>query len=260
MKEEYFVNLVKSVIAKRNPDLNVQEAGNGGLLINGRRIDIDNLYRICKIDSDTADIEDKIMIFINNLTNTEISIDDTRWEDVCKSVMPRIQPNTVWNSLDPNMAAHTPWVNDCSIMYVIDYPDMTVSITTDQMRKWKMTEEDFFHIAKDNLEQQTVYEENIRVSRADRTVFMIYQSQDGYDSSRILLDSLWHRASDYLGFQFYACIPSRDVLAMCTMHDNGLIRSWMRKNKATFNDIPYPITPHPFVVTLDGVASYKPWK
>ena len=43
----------------------------------------------------------------------------------------------VAHALDREQVAHVPFVNDTSIVFVIDLPQLTVSITTEQMIRWE---------------------------------------------------------------------------------------------------------------------------
>mgnify|MGYP001276228033 CR=1 FL=1 len=74
--------------------------------------------------------------------------------------MPRIQPNTIFNHLESELVAHMPFVNDTSILYVLDMPRMTVSITTEQMLKWGLEIDDLDRIARVNL---AAYHSNLKL-------------------------------------------------------------------------------------------------
>ena len=65
--------------------------------------------------------------------------------------MPRIQPLSIFDRLDREQVAHIPYVNGTVIVYVIDLPEVTVSITTEQMIKWGLGPEDLDDISRKNL-------------------------------------------------------------------------------------------------------------
>ena len=50
--------------------------------------------------------------------------------------MPRIQPTSIFDHLDREQVAHISYVNDTVIVFVLDMPQMTVSITVEQLIRW----------------------------------------------------------------------------------------------------------------------------
>ena len=57
-------------------------------------------------------------------------------------IMPRIQPVSIFQHLDREQVAHIPFVNETVIVFVLDMPQMTVSITIEQMMRWGLQVDD----------------------------------------------------------------------------------------------------------------------
>ncbi len=72
---------------------------------------------------------------------------DARYEEVRYRIMPRLQPNSIFERLDKDEAAHAPFVND-TILFM---PHATVSITVAQMNRWGISIEEHKQLARANL-------------------------------------------------------------------------------------------------------------
>ena len=69
--------------------------------------------------------------------------------------MPRIQPVSIFQHLDREQVAHMPFVNETVVVFVIDMPHMTVSITIEQVVRWGLQTDDLDVIARENLARYT---------------------------------------------------------------------------------------------------------
>ena len=119
------------------------------LLVNGRRLDIENLRRLVTQAPDRGqDIVDQYLSHL--FENDPGSVTTLPWEIAKSMVMPRIHHNAIFDRLERELVAHIPFVNDTAVLFVIDLPHMTVSITTEQMIKWG--------IDSDTLDSDTLME------------------------------------------------------------------------------------------------------
>ena len=91
----------------------------------------------------------------------------------------------------------------------------------------------------------------------DHVMAVIFQEEDAYDSSRLLLPTLHQKLAGLLGSPFLGGIPNRDFL-ICFRADVPELLSRMAGQIAEdFRQMPYPITEKLFLVTADGVAAYR---
>ena len=74
-------------------------------------------------------------------------------------IMPRIQPCSIFEQLDAQQVAFEPFVNNTVILYVIDMPRMTVSITLEQMIRWGIDIDELDRVARVNLSE---YQPNLK--------------------------------------------------------------------------------------------------
>lgn len=250
---EAFAEQVAVILGRMMPDLAIETAGITELLIDGRRLDLENLRRLVATDpSRGVEIVEQ---YLDHLFDDEaLATAAMPWSLARARVMPRIQPDSIFDHLAPEQVAHLPYVNDTSIVYVLDMPQMTVSITTEQMLRWGVDVEELDQIARENLRRYAP-ELNFRVvTTDDGGRAMILTEQDGYDASRLLLTGLFLDLAPRLGGDFFVATPSRDMLLAMSTAPEPFISKLQGRIDIDFARLPYPITNRLFYVTRDGVA------
>ncbi|GAB4517984.1 MAG: DUF1444 family protein [Phycisphaerales bacterium] len=250
---EAFAEQVLILLNRLKPELNAELTGPTELVVDGRRLDLDNLMRLVKTDHDRG--LEIVEQYLDHLFD-----DDTfaaamlPWDVAKAKIMPRIQPSTIFEHLCREQVAHVPWVNNTVIVFVIDLPHMTVSVTTEQMMRWGVTPDELDLIARANLDHATPHFELRSLESEDGGQAMLLTFQDGYDASRLLIDGLHATLAPELGETFYAAAPSRDMLLAFSGVPQEFVDRICEKIREDFQRLPYPITPELFVVCRDGVA------
>ena len=168
--------------------------------------------------------------------------------------MPRIQPVSIFDNLDREQVAHVPFVNDTVIVFVIDMPHMTVSITVEQLVRWGLAADDLDVIARENLAQYSPQLEIQFVESTEGGRAAIVAAQDGYDAARLLLNTLHERLAPELHGDFYVATPARDMFLALTCDPPEFVDRLAKRVQLDYKRLPYPITNQLFVVTRDGVA------
>ena len=87
------------------------------------------------------------------LDGDEMGTDVIPWELAKQRIMPRIQPETIFRQLYREQVAHVPWVNGTVIVFVLDMPQVTVSLTVEQAVRWGVDMDTLDEIARRNLER-----------------------------------------------------------------------------------------------------------
>ncbi|HLO40790.1 MAG TPA: DUF1444 family protein [Phycisphaerales bacterium] len=254
---EAFADVVAKMLRRLQPAYTVHLVGPRELLVNGRRLDLDNLFRM--VTHEPSRGEEIVSHYLDQLFTGDA------FQGLCSSldfarsrIMPRIQPERIFEHLSREMVAHVPFVNDTVIVFVTDLPQMTVSITTEQCMQWKLTPEELDLIARENLDQYSPELEIQFVESKEGGRAAIVCEHDGYDAARLLLSDLHSRLATRLGGDFYVATPARDMfVAMSTGPETFLERLKDRVNQ-DFRRLPYPISPELFLVTRDGVAGTEP--
>jgi uncharacterized protein YtpQ (UPF0354 family) len=250
---EAFAERVAIMLRQIQPDYTVELTGPREMIVNGRRLDLDNLFRLVKHDPSRG--QEIIEHYLDQLFSGEAASINTMGFDMLRHrVMPRIQPATIFDHLNREQVAHVPFVNGTVIVFVIDMPQMTVSVTAEQMIRWRVCAEDLDELARENLQQLSREIELQVVTSKEGGKAIIVAEQDGYDAARLLLGSMYSKLAPRLGQNFYVATPARDMFVAMSITPEPFLQRLTNRIQEDYRRLPYPITPEFFLVTRDGVA------
>jgi uncharacterized protein YtpQ (UPF0354 family) len=168
--------------------------------------------------------------------------------------MPRIQPETIFEGVSRETIAHMPWVNGTVVVFVLDMPEMTVSISTEQMVRWGVSVDELESVARTNLSAHTPELQAQVITSHDGGRAALLSLKDGYDAARLLLTKLHDRLARELRGDFYVATPARDVFIALSYGPGPFIDRVRTRVARDFSRLPYPITSELFIVTRDGIA------
>jgi uncharacterized protein YtpQ (UPF0354 family) len=253
---EAFCEHVADLLRRVQPGFQVELSGPRELLVNGRRLDLENLYRMVSHEPQRGvEIVEHYLdqLFAGDATQ----LGSMSLEFVRPRIMPRIQPESIFQHLSREMVAHVPFVNETVVVFVIDLPQMTVSITTEQLIRWGLTVEDLEEIAKTNLDRYAPELELQLVESKEGGRAAILSQQDGYDAARLLLSNLFRTLAPKLGGNFYVATPARDMFLALSADPEPFVKRLQDRVLHDYKRLPYPITSDLFLVTADGVAGTR---
>lgn len=250
---EAFCEHVVHILRRHFPEREVHHAGPMDLYLDGRHLGLNNLYRMVIADP-TRGVE-IVEDFLEQLLEGDDILQMPMPLSIAKSrIMPRIQPVSIFEQLDADQVSFQPFVNNTVILYVIDMPRMTVSITLEQMIKWGIDIDELDRVARFNLSQ---YQPNLKlqiVDGADGGRAAIFNMQDGYDAARLLLESLWTKLAPEFKGNFYVAAPARDMFMAISCSPDSFVEKLQGRIEIDYKRLPYPISSDLFLVTQDGVA------
>lgn len=250
---DLFAEQVMVMLRRIQPDYTIELTGPRELIVNGRRLDLENLHRL--VNHDPPRGVEIVEHYLDQLFSGEANIVGHMTFDMVRTrIMPRIQPETIFQHLAREQVAHVPFVNGTVIVFVIDMPQMTVSVTTEQMIRWGQTAEDLDILARENLAEQSRELELQVVTSKEGGRAIVIAEQDGYDAARLLLDNLHERLASRLGGNFFVAIPARDMFVAMSIGPEAFANRLANRVSEDFRRLPYPISPEFFLVTRDGVA------
>jgi uncharacterized protein YtpQ (UPF0354 family) len=253
---EAFGEQVAKILLRHFPDRAVELAGPMDLVLNGKHLGLENLYRMVQYEPSRG--VEIVENYLERLMEGDAVGSMPLPLSVAKPrIMPRIQPVSIFEHLDREQVAHIPFVNDTVIVFVIDMPHMTVSITVEQLMRWGVTSDDLDIIARENLANYAPSLEIQFVESTEGGRAAILAVQDGYDAARLLLDSLYQRLASELHGDFYVAVPARDMFLALTCDPTEFVERLHKRIQLDYKRLPYPITNNFFVVTRDGVAGTK---
>lgn len=250
---EAFAEAVAAVLRRLRPDFDIAMTAPRELIVNGRRLDLENLARLVATDPGRGvEIVDQ---YLEHLFDDEsLAATSLPWDLIKPKLMPRIQPVSIFQHLSEELVAHVPYVNDTVVVFVIDMPHMTVSVTTEQMIRWGLSLDELETLARKNLARYTPSLDYRRLDSQEGGRAIVLALQDGYDASRLLLDELFPTLAPELGGDFLVACPSRDMFLALTPGPNPFVERVKGRVEHDFTRLPYPITDRLFYVTRDGVA------
>lgn len=250
---EAFAEIVADMLRRMKPELDIALTGPRELVVCGRRLDLENLYRLVAADQ-TRGVE-IVEQYLDHLFDADsLAVGSMSWEIARARIMPRIQPTSIFQHLSRELVAHVPYVNDTVIVFVIDLPHMTVSVTTEQLVRWGKTADDLDLLARQNLSEYSPELEFRTMDSQEGGKAMVLAIQDGYDAARLLLDNLFPTLAPHMGGDFLVATPSRDMFLAISPDPHPFVRRVCDRVGHDFSRLPYPITPRLFYVTRDGVA------
>lgn len=255
---EIFVDLVVTALEELAPHLSVERFGAHGLLVGGQRFELENLWRMVQANPSYA--EAMIFryceeVFVNARTSLERF---EPWIEVKPRIMPRIHPVTLFEQLERSLVVYRPWVNGTVVTFVCDSVGSTTSLRPEQMERWGVSIDELDAIALRNLERYATLPELSVIEDDAGGKIVAVMMRDGYDSARILLDGWQQQVATLLGSTFYAGIPARDLLFAFSIGPKSFVERLEHRIKQAFERAPYPISPHSFLVTPDGIAGTIP--
>ena len=250
---EAFGEQVAKILQRHFPERTVELAGPMDLVLNGKHLGLENLYRMVQYEPSRG--VEIVENYLERLIEGDMIGSTPLPLSVAKPrIMPRIQPISIFEHLDREQVAYVPFVNNTVVVFVIDMPHMTVSITVEQLVRWGLSCEDLDGIARENLAAYNPRLEIQFVESAEGGRAAIVAAQDGYDAARLLLNTLHKRLAPELRGDFYVAAPARDMFLALTCNPSEFVDRLKKRVALDYRRMPYPITDELFVVTRDGVA------
>lgn len=250
---EAFAEQVLVLLNRIRPDLHASLTGPDELVVEGRRLDIENLMRLVRTDEERG--LEIVEQYLEHLFDEQTFLAAAMpWDIARHKIMPRIQPESIFEHLAEGQVAHVPWVNDTVIVFVIDLPNMTVSVTTEQLVRWSKSAAELEDVARENLERYTATLDFRTLESDEGGKAVLLSLQDGYDASRLLLGSLHATLAPQLGGDFLVACPSRDMFLALSRAPNDFVKRVSSRVHEDYERLPYPITDRLFYVCRDGVA------
>lgn len=250
---EAFAEQVLAMLARHHPAWSIELIGPAEMLVDGRRIDLENLRRLVAEAGDRGtDVVDE---YLEQLLGGEAAESELLpFELARRLIMPRLHPISIFDRLSAEQVAHVPFVNDTVIVFVTDLPHCTVSVTVEQLVRWRATTDDLDEIARRNLEENS-RELELRVMHTeDGGRAVLLAERDGYDAARLLLTDLYMNLAPEFGGDFLVATPARDRFVAISQNPGPFVEKMHHRIEREYHRLPYPITTNFFYVTRDGVA------
>jgi uncharacterized protein YtpQ (UPF0354 family) len=247
-------NEVLAQLRERHPEQEFQFDDDGRIRGKNRAVFLSNLFR--EVLAAPERREKIIRHYVEQLSlSAEQPMGEEVWDEVCAHILPVLKPKAyiVPNSPTEHILTQE-WLEDVVICYVIKNQKFFRFVTGWDVRRWGTTDESLHHLAVENLRQLAWPKQLEGARQKDGGRIIIVETGDSLASSRLLHPDLHKLFSRPLGSPFWAGIPDRDTLVVYSDR-RSLKQRIPRRLKKDYDSSAYPITPHPFLVTHDGVAA-----
>jgi uncharacterized protein YtpQ (UPF0354 family) len=179
------------------------------------------------------------------------------WDEIKTRIVPVLKPRDYLKSEGPTTHfVVTDWLRDVFICYAIHHKNMFRFVTGWDVNRWEQTDDILHKQAIDNLVALSWPKELVGSSSREGGRIILVMTDDNLASSRLLHPDLHKMFSGPLGSPFMAGIPCRDTLVLYS-NRRELKKRIAQRLKKDHNASAYQITPHPFLVTADGIAAAK---
>ncbi len=199
--------------------------------------------------------------FVDTLSQQNFSTElgHETWEQAQARVLPVLKPKNYINSETPTKHLLTrEWLGDVIVTYALVNQKTFRFVTGWDVDRWGATAEKLDEIALANLAKLPWPKQLMGARFRNEGQIIVVDTDDGLATSRLLHPDLHRLFSGPLGSPFWAGIPCRNRLVLFS--DRKALKQRIgRRLKKDHDTSAYAITPTPFLVTLDGIATGK-WK
>ena len=259
---EAFTERMARLLADRLGGAEITISGPLELTIDRRLVGLGNLHRaVWQGEEDMVEVggvEAVVERFVEAYRSArQLERTPLPFEMVRSRILPRIQPADFFEHRRPDFLAAQPFVNETVILYMIDINGAVAPVTTEQLIRWGVDLETIDQLARENLAAARPDLE-LQLFRGDQGAAALLNTGDGYDAARLLLGELHPQLAPELGGDFLVAIPTRDVFLAFPTGPEGFVGRVQQRIAHDYRKLPYPITDHLFLVTLDGIADWRP--
>ena len=253
---EAFAERIADLLSDQFRNCTLEIIGPMRLQIDEHIIELQDLYRaVHHSDLDDDDIQDYVDKFIIAVINAQHLMHmDLSLEIAKKRILPRIHAESFLQEQSEHVA-HLPFVQHTDIVYLMEFDEVCMAVTEEHMVKWGTDLDDLDTLARENLAKFHP-DLTIRVLQGEDGTAAMFNVGDGYDASRLLLDSLHDKLAPEMGGDFLVAIPNRDVFIAFPLQPKEFVARLAKQVKRDYARLPYPITDKLFYVTLDGIAQW----
>lgn len=226
-------------------------------------ISLFNAYQAATAITDPDEIDALIMAFLHTLPLDASALDTLDLEAVRERVFPMLKPAASLEGVSASIAdpdkrpVYRSWEAGLVIALVLDAPDNMTYLRQCDLARWRIDFDSLLELALENLEAAS---EGLplRMSQSpdedSPSAFIVIDSGDGYDATRILLPRQRDFLAKYLGPEYLVGIPNRDFLIAFTF---DLARQFAPLIRDDARQRQYPLTGQILLVTPDGVEVWR---
>lgn len=230
------------------------------LRVRGRevKVNVANFYdayrnRPAELD---AIVSTMVRVLSDELPNRE----EQSYEELSDRVYPMLKQISMLAAVSERqlpMLVYRDFLADLIITYVVDEPRSVTFINEVHLERWGIAVQDLHERALANLRRRTDEQvDYITTNEGDQRLF-IYNSQDGYDATRLLLPDLLAEWARQLPGRMVIGIPNRDFLIAFSDANDEIMRNVAQQIQADSVNRQYGLTDQLFTLADGQVREYE---
>jgi uncharacterized protein YtpQ (UPF0354 family) len=155
------------------------------------------------------------------------------------------------------MISYRPFLADLIIAYVIDEKSSAAYINERHLERWELSEHELHVQAIENLRRRTDERGNYTVVGEGPQRLVVFNTQDGYDASRLLLPALLERWRGDVPGRIVIGVPSRDFLIIFSDADEQILANIAQQIQLDAANREHGLTDQLFTLEGGQVREYE---
>jgi len=251
---ERFVEEILKVVPAKFPLVKLAPGDEPfSMRVNGQMVGLENLYRLAVLSP--ADMRQQIERWIVELlrANEGLPQGTGSFEEFRDRILPMVLSDQLSDTVHRETLTE-PLVPGLRIAYAIDSDRSIAYIPRLLVKQWDVTVDELHDTAIENLVNRSeAMSAQVAQDESGRVDFIVFQTGDGYDASRILLPTLHERLREHIGSPFIAGIPNRDIL-LCFRNEPDTVQRVRAQVIEDHKRMPHQVSDQLFLITADGIA------
>lgn len=261
ISEAEFSRVIVARVRRERPDLRVKAMGKCLLLVEGpageqRMVSLLDLYRAYR--EGPLEQDEAITDFLTAVVYEEPGAIHGSFMENQHQILPQVVPHNLLELCrhENRELAAVEYMDGLSIAFVLDEPDRYTYIQQALLKQWGITELQLLQASITNL--QAITHEAIPYHRIGkgRRLTLVWETFDGYDSSRILLTRMLTEMAAQIPGNPVIAVPHRDYLVVFGDSDEEFFTEMAERVQMEFDEHSYPVSPQLFTLVNGNLMPY----
>lgn len=155
------------------------------------------------------------------------------------------------------MIAYRPFLADLIVTYVVDEAKSVAYLNERHLELWEIGEHQLHNQAIENLRRRTEERGNYTVVGEGQRRLVVFNTQDGYDATRLLLPGLLERWRTEFPGRMVIGVPSRDFLLVFSDADDQILANVAQQIQLDAANSEYGLTDQLFTLEGGQIREYE---
>lgn len=221
------------------------------------RLGLENFYTT--YTQNPAQLDAVVATLIRTLQGFNPDRSTQSFADLRERVYPMLKPIALLATVRDRqlpMLVYRPFLADLIVAYVIDEAESVAYINENHLETWQIDEQSLHDQALANLRRRTFDATAYTTAGEGAQRLFIFNSQDGYDATRLLLPELLEQWRAQLPGKLVIGIPNRDFLIAFSDADRTILTNVARQIQFDSAQRAYGLTDQLFTLINGEVREY----